>query len=82
MIIARICMTLNAIDLAIFAFYVIGLMGVAYYVPCEKSRSCKNTDDYFLAEHSSPWWAIGASLIAAIYALFDAGIRVPEDVSV
>ena len=25
----------------------------------------KNTEDYFLAGRSLPWWAIGASLIAA-----------------
>ena len=25
----------------------------------------KNTEDYFLAGKSLPWWAIGASLIAA-----------------
>lgn len=58
-------MTLNTIDLAIFACYVIGLMGVAYYVSREKAGHDKNTDDYFLAGHSLPWWAIGASLIAA-----------------
>lgn len=38
---------------------------VAYFVSREKVGHNKNTDDYFLAGHSLPWWAIGASLIAA-----------------
>ena len=58
-------MTLATIDLAIFAIYILGLMGVAYFVSREKAGHDKNTDDYFLAGHSLPWWAIGASLIAA-----------------
>ena len=31
----------------------------------EKDGHSKNTEDYFLAGKSLPWWAIGASLIAA-----------------
>ena len=58
-------MMLATIDLAIFALYILGLMGVAYFVSREKAGHDKNTDDYFLAGHSLPWWAIGASLIAA-----------------
>ena len=30
-----------------------------------KSRHEKTSEDYFLAGKSLPWWAIGASLIAA-----------------
>lgn len=58
-------MSLNSIDLAIFFAYVLTLMAIAYYVSREKAGHEKNTDDYFLAGHSLPWWAIGASLIAA-----------------
>lgn len=58
-------MTLDTIDLAIFVIYVLGLIAVAYFVSREKAGHDKNTDDYFLAGHSLPWWAIGASLIAA-----------------
>ena len=58
-------MSLNTIDLAIFAIYVLGLIAIAYYVSREKVGHDKNTDDYFLASNSLPWWAIGASLIAA-----------------
>ena len=58
-------MTLNTIDLAIFVIYVLSLIAVAYFVSREKVGHDKNTDDYFLASNSLPWWAIGASLIAA-----------------
>ena len=58
-------MTLHSIDLTIFVIYVLGLIAVAYYVSKEKAGHDKNTDDYFLAGQSLPWWAIGASLIAA-----------------
>ncbi len=30
-----------------------------------ESRAAKDTSDYFLASKKLPWWAIGASLIAA-----------------
>lgn len=58
-------MQLHTVDMAIFVIYVLGLMAVAYYVSREKAGHDKNTDDYFLAGQSLPWWAIGASLIAA-----------------
>jgi len=31
----------------------------------DKKGHQKNAEDYFLASKSLPWWAIGASLIAA-----------------
>lgn len=58
-------MQLHTVDMAIFVIYVLGLMAVAYYVSREKAGHDKTTDDYFLAGQSLPWWAIGASLIAA-----------------
>lgn len=58
-------MQLHTVDMAIFVIYVLGLMAVAYYVSREKAGHAKTTDDYFLAGQSLPWWAIGASLIAA-----------------
>jgi len=58
-------MTLHTIDMAIFVIYVLGLIAVAYYVSREKAGHDKNAEDYFLAGQSLPWWAIGASLIAA-----------------
>jgi SSS family solute:Na+ symporter len=58
-------MKLSSIDLAVFAAYVVCLIGIAYFVSREKAGHQKNTNDYFLAGNSLPWWAIGASLIAA-----------------
>ena len=58
-------MQLSTIDLSVFVTYVIGLIGIAYWVSREKAGHQKNTKDYFLAGNSLPWWAVGASLIAA-----------------
>jgi SSS family solute:Na+ symporter len=56
---------LSSIDISVFVVYVICLIGIAYFVSREKAGHQKNTNDYFLAGSSLPWWAIGASLIAA-----------------
>jgi len=58
-------MKLTTLDLAVFVFYVIALIAIAFYISREKKGHQKNTNDYFLAGSSLPWWAIGASLIAA-----------------
>ena len=58
-------MHLNALDLTVFALYAVILLFVAYWVSREKAGHDKNANDYFLASKSLPWWAIGASLIAA-----------------
>ena len=58
-------MFLNGLDFTIVAIYAIILFGVAIYVSREPAGRQKDTTDYFLAGKSLPWWAIGASLIAA-----------------
>jgi len=58
-------MNLHTIDIVVFCSYVIGLIGIAYWVSREKVGHEKNANDYFLAGSSLPWWAVGASLIAA-----------------
>jgi SSS family solute:Na+ symporter len=58
-------MSLSSLDIGVFFFYVIALIAIAYYVSREKAGHEKNANDYFLAGNSLPWWAIGASLIAA-----------------
>ena len=58
-------MKLENIDIIVFVAYVIGLIALATWVSREKEGHIKNTEDYFLASKSLPWWAIGASLIAA-----------------
>lgn len=56
---------LGAIDSTIFIVYVIGLLCLALWVSRNEKKEGANTEDYFLASKSLPWWAIGASLIAA-----------------
>src|SRR5690606_37526026 len=48
-----------------FVVYCVMLIGIAWWVSREKAGHTKDTKDYFLASKSLPWWAIGASLIAA-----------------
>jgi len=53
------------LDYAIFIGYAILILGVGLWVSRDKKGHQKNAEDYFLASKSLPWWAIGASLIAA-----------------
>ena len=55
----------EALDYVIFAIYGIVILGVGLWVSRNKKGETKSTEDYFLASKSLPWWAIGASLIAA-----------------
>ena len=50
------------IDYAIFAAYAVMILGIGLWV---SRKGEKTSEDYFLASKSLPWWAIGASLIAA-----------------
>jgi len=58
-------MSLTTLDFIVLAFYAVILFSVALYVSREPKGTVKTTEDYFLAGKSLPWWAIGASLIAA-----------------
>jgi len=53
------------LDYVIFIVYGLVIVGVGLWVSRDKEGHQKNADDYFLASKSLPWWAIGASLIAA-----------------
>ncbi|MEZ4840424.1 MAG: sodium/sugar symporter [Flavobacteriaceae bacterium] len=55
----------HLIDYLIFIAYAILILGVGLWVSRDKKGHQKNAEDYFLASKSLPWWAIGASLIAA-----------------
>jgi len=57
--------TFSFLDYAVFIIYGIVIIGVGLWVSRDKEGHQKNADDYFLASKSLPWWAIGASLIAA-----------------
>ena len=52
-------------DYLIFITYALLILGVGLWVSRDKKGHQKNAEDYFLASKSLPWWAIGASLIAA-----------------
>src|SRR5918993_1532507 len=56
---------LDAIDYIVFLIYFIIVTGYGYYVYRKKSTSTSGSKDFFLAEGSLTWWAIGASLIAS-----------------
>jgi SSS family solute:Na+ symporter len=58
-------MRLATIDVVVVVVYAITLFTLAQWVSREKPGHSKNTADYFLASKALPWWAIGASLIAA-----------------
>lgn len=58
-------MGLSNIDIAVVVVYAIAIFGLAQWVSREKPGHKKDTSDYFLASKALPWWAIGASLIAA-----------------
>jgi SSS family solute:Na+ symporter len=53
------------LDYAIFVGYAILILGVGLWMSRDKKGHQKTAEDYFLASKSLPWWAIGASLIAA-----------------
>jgi len=58
-------MSLSSIDIAVVIFYAIGIFALAQWVSREKAGHTTDSNDYFLASKTLPWWAIGASLIAA-----------------
>ncbi len=56
--------TFGTIDYVIVALYAVVIIGLGFFFSRAKGKE-KSTEDYFLAGKSLPWWAIGASLIAA-----------------
>jgi SSS family solute:Na+ symporter len=58
-------MYFNNLDFVIVITYCILLISIALFISKTPKGTKKNTEDYFLASRSLPWWAIGASLIAA-----------------
>src|SRR3569623_543546 len=61
----EISVQLATIDVVVVIAYAIAIFLLAQYVSREKRGHAKDTSDYFLASKNLPWWAIGASLIAA-----------------
>jgi len=57
--------TFDTLDYIIFAAYGVLILSVGLWVSRTKKGERKSAEDYFLAGKSLPFWAIGASLIAA-----------------
>jgi SSS family solute:Na+ symporter len=52
-------------DYLIFIIYFFIVAGYGYWIYLRKKKAVTDTHDFFLAEGSLTWWAIGASLIAS-----------------
>ena len=52
-------------DKLVFVIYFIIVASYGYWVYHKKKKAVTDTHDFFLAEGSLTWWAIGASLIAS-----------------
>ncbi len=57
--------TLQTADIIVFFIYFTGVSAYGYYVYRKRKSATLSSNDYFLAEGSLTWWAIGASLIAS-----------------
>ncbi len=55
----------TSIDYIIYVIYFFIVAGYGYYIYRKKKKVVTDTHDFFLAEGSLTWWAIGASLIAS-----------------
>ena len=56
----------SSLDTAVFLVYFVAISAYGIWIYWSKKRSSgKATHDFFLAEGSLTWWAIGASLIAS-----------------
>ncbi|MGK6341371.1 sodium:solute symporter family transporter [Chryseobacterium sp. DT-3] len=56
---------LATIDIIIFLIYFVVVAGYGIWIYNRKKSAVTGSKDYFLAEGSLTWWAIGASLIAS-----------------
>src|ERR1700712_297055 len=52
-------------DYIVFIIYFMIVAGYGYWIYQRKKKQSMDTHDFFLAEGSLTWWAIGASLIAS-----------------
>ena len=57
--------TLATKDYIVFFLYFIIIVGYGFWIYNRKKKEQTSSKDYFLAEGSLTWWAIGASLIAS-----------------
>ena len=57
--------SLHIFDYLVFLVYFVIVAGYGYYIYRKKKKATTDSKDFFLAEGSLTWWAIGASLIAS-----------------
>lgn len=57
--------SLNTLDYIVFFLYFMIIVSYGIYIYNRKKKKNADSKDYFLAEGSLTWWAIGASLIAS-----------------
>jgi SSS family solute:Na+ symporter len=57
--------TLATKDYLVFFLYFAIIVGYGFWIYNKKKKDSTSSTDYFLAEGSLTWWAIGASLIAS-----------------
>jgi SSS family solute:Na+ symporter len=57
--------SLHIFDYLVFLVYFLIVAGYGYYIYQKKKKATTDSKDFFLAEGSLTWWAIGASLIAS-----------------
>ena len=55
----------TTLDYTVFIVYAIFIVTLGLWLSRDKKGEEKNSKDYFLAGGTLPWWAVGASLIAA-----------------
>ncbi len=55
----------STLDIVVFIGYCLFIIALGLWVSRDKKGHQKDSQDYFLASRSLPWWAIGASLIAS-----------------
>lgn len=56
---------LSTADIIVFLTYLVIVGTYGYWIYSRKKKTVTDTKDFFLAEGSLTWWAIGASLIAS-----------------
>ncbi|WP_432713142.1 sodium/sugar symporter [Pedobacter sp.] len=57
--------TLHFLDYVVFLVYFVIVSAYGFWIYYKKKSAKRDSKDYFLAEGSLTWWAIGASLIAS-----------------
>lgn len=56
---------MQLLDYLVFLFYFVVVSGYGYWIYNKKKSKIADSNDFFLAEGSLTWWAIGSSLIAS-----------------